>query len=562
MSAGSTHPPIQNYTKIRAAFSSSQAAIDLASIMVGVIVIGLIGGVISATVFAIIPWAQDKAAKASLSSVHTAESAYAGFSVGDDGEKKQTFGNYDDLKAEHGGLLQESERLIVSTGTNNKDCYVAVITSETGNRFWIDNKISAPRMYQEGDQSECLNLEDMFGDDNGGIGYNSSLDGTYFEGQGFAAVVHIRNSAINYGVEPDPTCEPTDPATQVTQVKAYLDSEEIEIAGSWEYMQSSDGIQTAVGIQTTNGYIGATTEEAQTFAERGQVIFLPAGCADSITINVSGTSTPPGGDDGGDPPVELCSKYNNMFTDAQTTSETTGTTFYVDPSCNTSMTAMFTSFESMFQTMGQPTLTARTDGCWSEQGTYKKVACDPTGQAYYYSPGSMEQFWTSANGTTVELYLNGSSTPFFSQASNTPSEFYYEVPREDRTDSYTQSSYNADAPTVGIDVTSSYRMTNFYRAAKPAAGTTSNSCLDELQAGKLPTTYQGEYGVANCQGEDDFRIYDWDISGNFGNADEATYENIKTVSEQGGMVKFTTTEGKTSTIQLNPGALNPEPQAS
>lgn len=60
---------------------SSKGAIDLASIMVGIVVIGLIGGVIAATIFAIIPWAQDNAAKHQLDAIATAQSAYAGFAA-------------------------------------------------------------------------------------------------------------------------------------------------------------------------------------------------------------------------------------------------------------------------------------------------------------------------------------------------------------------------------------------------------------------------------------------------------------------------------------------------
>jgi hypothetical protein len=70
--------------RIHYALKSSRAAIDLASIMVGIIVIGLIGGVIAATVFAVIPWAQDNAAKQQLDSVASAESAYRGLSTSKD----------------------------------------------------------------------------------------------------------------------------------------------------------------------------------------------------------------------------------------------------------------------------------------------------------------------------------------------------------------------------------------------------------------------------------------------------------------------------------------------
>lgn len=67
-------------TKLRDSFKNEDGAIDLASIMVGVIVVGLIGGVIAATVFAVIPWAQDNAAKQQLDSVVSAENAYMGLS--------------------------------------------------------------------------------------------------------------------------------------------------------------------------------------------------------------------------------------------------------------------------------------------------------------------------------------------------------------------------------------------------------------------------------------------------------------------------------------------------
>lgn len=66
---------------MKEAFKNEEGAIDLASIMVGIIVIGLIGGVIAATVFAVIPWAQDNAAKQQLDSVASAQSAYIGLSA-------------------------------------------------------------------------------------------------------------------------------------------------------------------------------------------------------------------------------------------------------------------------------------------------------------------------------------------------------------------------------------------------------------------------------------------------------------------------------------------------
>lgn len=85
-------------------FRNEDGAIDLASIMVGIIVIGLIGGTIAATVFAVIPWTQDNAAKQQLDSVTSAQSAYFGLSAAipsplPAGSTTNSFGNSAQLQA-------------------------------------------------------------------------------------------------------------------------------------------------------------------------------------------------------------------------------------------------------------------------------------------------------------------------------------------------------------------------------------------------------------------------------------------------------------------------------
>ena len=67
---------------LMAALRGQNGAIDLASIMVGVLVIGIIGGVIAATVFAVVPWSQDQAAQADLGQVRQAEGVYAAAHAG------------------------------------------------------------------------------------------------------------------------------------------------------------------------------------------------------------------------------------------------------------------------------------------------------------------------------------------------------------------------------------------------------------------------------------------------------------------------------------------------
>jgi surface protein len=125
---------------------SSKAAIDLASIMVGVIIIGLIGGIISATVFAVIPWSQDKAAKQQLESIHTAENAFYGFSAdastvlknkaNSTRELRNTFADSAELASN--SLLTSNPTYCVVPTTDGKD-YHAYSKSASGTTFYALN---------------------------------------------------------------------------------------------------------------------------------------------------------------------------------------------------------------------------------------------------------------------------------------------------------------------------------------------------------------------------------------------------------------------------------------
>lgn len=133
--------------KISNALRSSRAAIDLASIMVGVIIIGLIGGVIAATVFAVIPWSQDKAAKHQLESIHTAENAYYGLSADPsymllgNTVQRNTFTN-SDLLARNNLLIEGPTYCAVMT-PDGQD-YNAYSKSATGRIWTASNKAKTP----------------------------------------------------------------------------------------------------------------------------------------------------------------------------------------------------------------------------------------------------------------------------------------------------------------------------------------------------------------------------------------------------------------------------------
>lgn len=135
---------------VKEAFKNEDGAIDLASIMVGIIVIGIIGGVIAATVFAVIPWAQDNGAKQQLDSVASAESAYIGLSA-DAGQ--QSFASLTGDKITSGtnvlfdatGLNKTATTLsVVASGVGNDAHYGAAVKSQSGKVFYIsDTKTKA-----------------------------------------------------------------------------------------------------------------------------------------------------------------------------------------------------------------------------------------------------------------------------------------------------------------------------------------------------------------------------------------------------------------------------------
>ena len=135
------------------AFRGASGAIDLASIMVGVLIIGIIAGVVAATVLAVIPWSQDAAARGNLDAVRTAQSV----ARAQDGR----FLTYADLTTQPGALLQTSPKVTVDTNTDGT-CYVGVATSDSGNLFFGTS--NGPDVEQltggtpAGATSWCLNI--------------------------------------------------------------------------------------------------------------------------------------------------------------------------------------------------------------------------------------------------------------------------------------------------------------------------------------------------------------------------------------------------------------------
>lgn len=161
--------------------SSSKGALDLSSIMVGVIVISLIGGVIGATVFAVIPWAQDHAAKQQLQSIAVAQNVYAGFDASEWSNTQMSLTaavtptpvaagyapNYGSLKnLVDAGLIQldvsDSDSNLAADGklcvvVDEANSYRVEIRSATGNLFFIQDGGASTGLTQ--DETKCLPAE-------------------------------------------------------------------------------------------------------------------------------------------------------------------------------------------------------------------------------------------------------------------------------------------------------------------------------------------------------------------------------------------------------------------
>jgi surface protein len=143
---------------------NEQGVIDLASIMVGVIVIGMIGGVIAATVFAVIPWAQDNAAKHQLDSIVTAENAYMGFSAVTPsalpaGSRVNSYG--DSVELEKAGLLRQGKTYCVIETPDGKG-YNAYSQSASGKVFAATDKQTKPSGYGGILPAECQFITDSY----------------------------------------------------------------------------------------------------------------------------------------------------------------------------------------------------------------------------------------------------------------------------------------------------------------------------------------------------------------------------------------------------------------
>jgi hypothetical protein len=118
--------------------------IDLSSLMTGVLVIGIVAGVIAATVFTVIPWSQDSAAKGNLAAIGQAErgaqapnSKFQRYDSTDPGQRGLESGS-------PVGIQRPGQRLVVDVSSDGNS-YLAAQLSPTGQVWLASSEDSTPR---------------------------------------------------------------------------------------------------------------------------------------------------------------------------------------------------------------------------------------------------------------------------------------------------------------------------------------------------------------------------------------------------------------------------------
>lgn len=146
---------MNNLTRIA---KSTTAAIDLATIIVGILVLSILTGLVGATVYAVIPWTHDRASKADLTALAAAEQAYSNNHTDNVDTSVDHFASYDSLLSSK--LVQKDSDIKLLTNAANT-CYVATSTSESGAIYWVDSDNPNPVAYSSNPVSNCGDLNSL-----------------------------------------------------------------------------------------------------------------------------------------------------------------------------------------------------------------------------------------------------------------------------------------------------------------------------------------------------------------------------------------------------------------
>jgi type II secretory pathway pseudopilin PulG len=126
--------------RVSDAFKNEDGAFDLPSILVGVVVVGVLTAGVLASIFGVIPFAQDKGAEQNIGAITTAQGVYK--AQGAPGiEPGTTFGNLAALQGEK--LISADVKDVTSVGDNDE--WGSVAKSGSGKFFVATSKNSTPK---------------------------------------------------------------------------------------------------------------------------------------------------------------------------------------------------------------------------------------------------------------------------------------------------------------------------------------------------------------------------------------------------------------------------------
>lgn len=146
----------------KSSFLNEAAAVDTASILIAVAVLTSIAALVASTVFVVIPWAQDNAAKQQLKSVMAAQQAYAGMDA------------TNSIANPSGSLAALNYRVPATTGTSN---------ASYGNLTDLINSKMFDPAFQPPNAADLVNGEQVLSPDkslcvtkiDNGVGYEAAV---------------------------------------------------------------------------------------------------------------------------------------------------------------------------------------------------------------------------------------------------------------------------------------------------------------------------------------------------------------------------------------------------
>lgn len=189
---------------------SNQAAIDLTSIMVGVIILSVIAGIIGASIYALISWSQDRVAKNILNQISAAQNIY--MHAGEGGGNQINTASY-----RHTQLAADTAKT-----------YGTLYQLKTSQLVTISSGVTSSHPHNSSDGTVCITLAT---DGTAYTAYSRSATNTIFQltdtdpniskvAAGTSTCVGIAGQPYVVAAQPQPTATPTAAPTATTSPTA------------------------------------------------------------------------------------------------------------------------------------------------------------------------------------------------------------------------------------------------------------------------------------------------------------------------------------------------------